>query len=135
MVKNKGFTLTEIIIVILIIGVLVTLAVTQYASYKETTLDKEAKANLKLIIAAEKIYKMETSLYYASGTTQPDAITNINTNLRLLLSTADNRNWDYLTTATAGTSCCAQSTRNGGDARTFRMRHSENDPVSGSTCP
>ncbi len=142
MVKNKSFTLLELVIVIIITGVLATQAVTQYGSYKETTLDKEAKANLKLIVAAEKIYRMETSFYYDSGTTQPDAITNINTDLRLLLSNATNRNWNYLTTAnntTTPVSCCGQATRNGGNSRNWRMRYNatapDDEPVAGSTCP
>ena len=130
----SGLTLIEIIIVIVVIGILVTLGTVNYAPHKERALDREAQANLKLILAAERIYRMEIGVFYDSGTTQPTAITNINTNLRLLVSTAVNRSWDYITTATAGSACCGQATRTVG-ARTWRMRNTEDSPVASAACP
>lgn len=118
------------------------LALTQYGSYKETALDKEARANLKLMMAAERIYRMTAGGYYpmASGTISDMSV--INTNLRLFLSTVTNPRWNYLTTSdNVTTATCVQATRNGADARTFRMRQTtspattDNDPVAGSTCP
>jgi len=124
-------------VVIIIIGILAILALTQYGSYKETALDKEARANLKLMIAAERIYRMTWGGYYPSSN-----MNDINTYLKLFLSTASNRRWDYLATANDVTfTTCAQATRNGADARTFRMRQTrnpattDNDPVAGGSCP
>jgi len=135
MIRNKSFTLLELIVVVVIIGILVTLALIHYGSYKEQALDKEANANLKLIMAAERIYRMETGSYYPSGSTQPDALNNINANLRLLLSVAANRSWNYLTTADATPATCAQATRNGGNLRTWRIRYSEDNPQQNAICP
>lgn len=125
----------ELVIVIIIIGILATLALVHYGSYKERTLDKEAQANLKLVIAAEKIYRMESGFYYNSGTVQTAAITNINDYLRLLLSTANNRSWNYHTTADATPAACAQATRNDSGTRTWRMRHDEEAPQEDQACP
>lgn len=81
----------EVFVVIVIIGILATLGITHYGSYKERTLDKEAQANLRLIKAAEKIYKMENSSYYPTIGSTTD-VAAINDDLRLQLTTT---NWNY----------------------------------------
>lgn len=92
--RRNGFTLIELVIVVVIIGILATLAVTQYSSYYEKTLGNEAVANLKLIAAAERIYKMETGAYYPSSEVGVvTLIADINSNLKLSLN---EDNWDYL---------------------------------------
>ena len=95
-----GFTLMELLVVIIIIGVLATLGLTHYGAYKEKTLDREAQANLKLIKAAEKIYRMENTFYYPS-TGSTAVVSDINNYLKLQLTTT---NWNYkINNATATT--------------------------------
>lgn len=127
-----GFTLMELLIVIAIVAVLVTLAINYYGPYRERTLDREAQAALRLIVAAERIYRMEIGGYYAATNNQA-----INDNFKLLLPSGANRYWDYSTTGGASTTC-AQATRTpaaGGKSRTWRMRLDEENPVEGATCP
>jgi len=122
----------ELIIVIVIIGILATLGFTHYGTYKESTLNKEAQANLRLIVAAERIYRMEIGSYFPCSDNDC-----INTNLRLYLSNLSdpNRKWDYRATD-GGTSTCAQATRfNGPNTRTFKMSSDDNDPVADGICP
>ena len=89
---RQGFTLVELIIAVVIVGILFTFALPQFAVTKERALDKEAKSILALIQAAEKIYKMEFNSYYPpSGST--NVIDNINTNLKVDLSSASS--WSY----------------------------------------
>lgn len=123
--QDSAFTLLEIVIVIVIIGILGTLAVNQFGPVKERALDNEAKANLKLIQAAEKIYKMETGSYYPASGSDTNIAT-INSNLKLSLTEA---NWDYLTKSSG----CAQATRSG---RTWNLTigDADGEPNSG-TCP
>jgi type II secretory pathway pseudopilin PulG len=100
--KMKSLTLMELLIVIIIVGIFSTLAITQYGGYRERALDREAIANLRLIQAAERIFRMEQGTYYPAAL--PDATTNnINTNLHLSLPTGNNRNWNYTCQAATGT--------------------------------
>lgn len=116
--KNRAFTLMELIIVLIIIGILSTLGISYFDPMRESALDNEARANARLIIAAERTRRMEAGTFYTS--TNPHE-TNINTNLRLLLPTA-NRNWNYRTTVLASGEACAQATRNNTGARTWCLR-------------
>ena len=87
---------------LVIIGILATLGLPQFSRTKERAIGKEAIANLKLIAAAEKIYRMEANAYYPipAGTRSNiagDCSTDgaINGCLRLSLPSGATRNWDY----------------------------------------
>ena len=84
---KKGVTILEILVVLIIIGILVALALPNFGKTKESALEKEAQANLRLISAAEKIYYMENDFYF----TNTDLAT-INSNLKLSLPA---ENWNY----------------------------------------
>lgn len=74
----------------IIIGILVALALPQFIATKERALSREAKANLKLISVAAKIYQMKAGFYYPySGTKDKD---DLNANLKLSLTET---NWNY----------------------------------------
>lgn len=67
---KKSFTLIELLIVIIIIGVLATLAIPQYAKMVEKSKNPEALANLNLIQDVEWAYRTETGNWaYGSGWT------------------------------------------------------------------
>jgi prepilin-type N-terminal cleavage/methylation domain-containing protein len=98
-VSNKNsFTLIEIIVVVIIVGVLAALALPGFGTTKERVLDREAKATLSLLQAAEKIYKMENGAYYASA-----VIVDINSNLKVSLPTGGVLNWAYEVTSSQAT--------------------------------
>ena len=88
--KRRSFTLIELVIVIIIIGVLATLGLTHYFGYRERALDREAQSNLLLINAAERIARMESNdNFYVTPATQvpplPPTNAGINTLLRMSL--------------------------------------------------
>jgi len=152
--KKKSFTLIEIIIIVIIIAILAALALPGFDVTKERTLDKEAKANLLLIQAAEKIYKMEQNVYYPDATAT-NVISDINANLKLSLPTvcppacqpdclsaclsANQVNWTYGLDNTVVASEKGMATRVGAGGRTwmilFPPGSSEIPTCTGTGCP
>ncbi|OGX16370.1 MAG: hypothetical protein A2166_06410 [Omnitrophica WOR_2 bacterium RBG_13_41_10] len=97
--KERGFNLLELVIVITVIGILVTLALPPYNRSKEQVLGKEAQSNLRLILAAEKTYRMEYGTYWPPSSFNFD-IEEINNNLKLFLT---NTNWWWIITGGGST--------------------------------
>ena len=59
---RKGFTLVEIMIVVLIIGVLLAIAVPNFIKARETSRSKACVANLKQIEAAKEQWAMDNKV-------------------------------------------------------------------------
>ncbi len=65
---RRGFTLLELIVVIIIIGILSTLALGQYMKVVEKGRTAEAKANLSLLREMMVIYYQENGTFYSDVT-------------------------------------------------------------------
>jgi len=120
--KKPGYTLIELLITVIIIGILVGIALPGYNKIKERALDKEAKVNLKLIQTAEKIHSMDLGAYYTSGD-----IANLNQELKLNIPSGASRNWNYSTTGTGNAS--ASATPTSGTTRTWTLPISAEEPT------
>ena len=57
---QEGFTLVEILIVVVIIGILATVAIPTYFSYVEKAYASDAKTQLKNILMNSKLYAQQT---------------------------------------------------------------------------
>jgi prepilin-type N-terminal cleavage/methylation domain-containing protein len=66
---KRGFTLIEMVVVVMIIGILSGIGLPLYLKARRNTFDKDAKATLKIIKAAEKMKEFETSRYVACSNT------------------------------------------------------------------
>ncbi len=67
--KPKALTMIELLIVVVIIGVIATFAMPAYKKAKEKAVDKEAQTLLRLIKAAEDMYRLESTEYKGCGDT------------------------------------------------------------------
>ncbi|MFH0918013.1 MAG: prepilin-type N-terminal cleavage/methylation domain-containing protein [Candidatus Omnitrophota bacterium] len=128
-----GFSLLEVMVVVIIIGILATFAIPHYAKTQENGLDNEAKANLVLIQAAENLYKSERNSFYpVSGVEAVHAKLNSYLSVNLPLTGSK---WDYSVRVTpaAGANpakACAQATRNSGPKiRSWHIWDVDNAPV------
>lgn len=141
MLEKKSFTLVEILVVVIIVGILVSLVLPHINPITEMSLDREAKAALALIRMAEKNCKMEEGSYYPNPINTVSDASAINTNLKLNLPRissdgTDKRRWSYSVNSAAG---LATATRVGvnADARQWTINFSGDGEVcaGGSACP
>ena len=66
--QNKGFTLTEIIVVVIIVGVLATLVIPRFTGVVERVRAAEGVRMLIALLGAQKAYELENGAY----ATDPD---------------------------------------------------------------
>lgn len=99
--KKSAFTLLQLIVVVVVLGILAGISIPQYTKLKERTFAREAKSNLKLIAAAERVYHNENGSYLECVCTTIDdckvaategSIGGCNAMLKLDLNTS---NWEY----------------------------------------
>lgn len=132
--RQTGFTLAEILVVLLVIGMLVALSLSAYNAIKEKTADREAKASLALIQVAESNYRMERGFYYPNLATT-SIIANINNNLRLSLPVTSPQ-WAISLDNRVSGSEFATATRLGRTWKIYFPKGSSETPTcSGAGCP
>ena len=139
MLKRKGYTLTEMLVVLVIIAILAALAWPNYKTIKEKALNREAKASLALIRAAEKIYRLEQGFYYPRPATATTVVSNINSYLKLSLPDTASVTWSISVDSTPA-SGVATATRTGVgvDGRIWSTNFlGETEPTcsGGTACP
>ena len=100
---KKGFTLLELIVVIIIIGILATLGFTQYTKIVEKARTAEAKVALGQIRSAQFAYLLEYSAYGA-------AIANLVVDAPTACAST---HWFWFGTNTAGPSTATRCTGGG----------------------
>jgi len=115
---KKGFTLVEVLIVVIIIGILASIGIPQFAASIEKAKGGEARAGLGHIQTGEKVYFAEKEFY----TTNP-------ANLDITLS---QKYWVFSITTPSSTTYTATATRSGGTYSGQTLTMDQAGTVSGT---
>ncbi|MCF7874251.1 MAG: prepilin-type N-terminal cleavage/methylation domain-containing protein [Candidatus Omnitrophica bacterium] len=108
---RKGFTLIELIVVVIVIAILASFAVPQYITSIERAKKAKAENALGIIAQAEKMYRAENDTYvnFASGAADATLGSYVE------LDEVDNdTDWNYQVTGATTTAFTATATRSGG---------------------
>lgn len=126
--KVKGWTLIEFLVVLIIIGILAGLAIPNFTRTRERALDKEAQTALRLIQAAERVYQSKYDTYWPAPT-----LADINTNLKLDLASSS---WNFTVPSATVTVFTANATRTDSSRGWSITQDTSVAPVcSGASCP
>ncbi len=123
-----GFTLLELMIVVVVVGLLASIAYPNYATLREKTLDKEAISALVLIRNSERMFFSHLEAFYPTPTGTQANINHINGNLSLDLSA---NNWAFSVTTTSATAFTARAVRGG---RTWSVTNAAGQPGCAGAC-
>lgn len=81
--RNCAFTLTELLVVVIIIGLMAAFTVPNYTRSVERSHRKDAETQLKTIWSADQIYRAQNGTYWPSPASGSNDIAAINNNLGL----------------------------------------------------
>ncbi|HEV8424084.1 MAG TPA: type II secretion system protein [Actinomycetes bacterium] len=64
--REGGFTLIELMVVVLIIAILIAIAIPTFLGARQRAQDRAAQSNLRNALTAEKTYYTDSQVYYAT---------------------------------------------------------------------
>jgi prepilin-type N-terminal cleavage/methylation domain-containing protein len=129
--RLRGFTLTELIIVVVVLGIMAGFAIPNYTKSIDRSYHKDGTVNLTAIYAAEQIYYNNNNGSYwpASGSGDVSAI---NSNLGLgILS----NNLTYSCSGSGGAFSCTATRTTGPGTMTLSVTQASATPTCSGYCP
>ena len=134
--KSKGFTLMELMVVLIVMGVIAGLAMPKYARSVESSHRKDAENQLLLVHSAQDMYASRNNNVYwgpAAGATPALKLADINQNLGLNIL-ANGMDYDCTTAGGGGDNYTCTAARNGGAAFTITVTEAVINPGANPSC-
>lgn len=94
--SRPGFTMVELMAVVIILGIIVAMAVPGWIKSVEEAKNQEAIAGLKLIRTAQRMYYIEYEVYYPSSSSTVNDLATLKADLEIEL---ESQHWSYSTTS------------------------------------
>ncbi len=110
---TKGFTLIELIIVVIVIGILATVAVPQYLKAVERAKGGKARHALGVIAQAEKMYRADNDAYVDAAKAALNNAAGLGAYVEMADISGDG-DWDCAVTGASATAFLATCTRAAG---------------------
>ncbi|HEX7165493.1 MAG TPA: prepilin-type N-terminal cleavage/methylation domain-containing protein [Acidimicrobiales bacterium] len=97
--EDEGFTLIELMVVVLIIAILLAIAIPTFLGARERAQNRAAQSDIRNALAAEKVYYTDVEAYTTDNTT----LKLIEPALTFTTATADSKTKVFLSTNVVGT--------------------------------
>jgi len=126
---KSGFTLLELIVTLIVMGVVASIALPNYALTVEKSHRRDAETQLLLIHSAQQMYASRNNGNYwgpAVGATAELKLANINQNLGLNILT-NGKNYDCILTGGGASQFACTATRVGGSGFTVTITQADTD--------
>ncbi|MBI3602500.1 MAG: prepilin-type N-terminal cleavage/methylation domain-containing protein [Candidatus Omnitrophica bacterium] len=124
---KRGFTLIEIIVVLVIVGVLATIAVPNFVNMINQSYAQDAMRNLMAIYAAQVSNQQNSGSYCTASCANTGSI---NSNLGVSIVTSGGTGYNCNVICTGGTQCCIAAGQG-----SFTMQLVLSNPVNVGTAP
>ncbi len=128
---QRGMTLTEVLIAVVVVGVLAGLALPNYFRTVEQARSNEAISNLNTVFMGQRIYRLNAGRFWPNPDGTDATLATINTTLNLELTTQF-YNTISVTSTGAGTAFTATASRGNTGAKQFTIDQNGTITESGS---
>ena len=91
--RDEGFTLIELMVVVMIIAVLIAIAIPSFLGFRRSAQDRSAQSELRNVLLAEKAYWLDNGDYTETGADitafEPNAVINADPTLGVYIDLRD----------------------------------------------
>jgi len=112
--NNRGFTLLELLIVVVIIGILVAIVVPKFANGKERAMVSAMRSDLHNLVTAQEAYFSNGNLYYNGPVPDPSFSYSVSENVTVTLQNVSPSGWGATATRLGTPRICAVYVGTGG---------------------